>query len=163
MCGDVSHPEPGHVGPDRMGTGAVSWGALVWGESGRGLRVWGDFGSTGLGYSTDSVVRILLLKRGDLWSLSSNCVTAQPLLYALRPQDVWLTLIYNTVCERIYVRSLIEIQPQRDLFGSLFCNIYFEDRMCGHGSAERRISSGKTEKWSKFKSWIMSNIYQVDL
>lgn len=26
MCGDVSHPEPGHVGPDRMGTGAVSWG-----------------------------------------------------------------------------------------------------------------------------------------
>lgn len=26
MCRDVSHPEPGHVGPDRMGTGAVSWG-----------------------------------------------------------------------------------------------------------------------------------------
>ena len=26
MCRDVSHPDPGHVGPDRMGTGAVSWG-----------------------------------------------------------------------------------------------------------------------------------------
>lgn len=26
MCRDVSHPEPGHVGPDRTGTGTVSWG-----------------------------------------------------------------------------------------------------------------------------------------
>lgn len=51
-----------HVGPDRMGTGAVSWGPAVWGSSGRGLWVRGGFGSTGLGYSTDSVVRSMLLR-----------------------------------------------------------------------------------------------------
>lgn len=42
MCSDVSHPEPGHVGPDRMGTGAVGQGALAWGSQG------GDCGFEGI-------------------------------------------------------------------------------------------------------------------
>lgn len=55
MCGDDSHPEPGHVGPDRMGTGAVSWGL----ECG-GVRE-GTVGFEGILAGLASVTQLILL------------------------------------------------------------------------------------------------------
>lgn len=65
MCRNISHPEPGHVGPDRMVTGSFDWGLRSGGVEEETVALM-DFGLTGLGCSTDSVVRTMMPKKGDL-------------------------------------------------------------------------------------------------
>lgn len=72
--------------------------------------------------------------------------------YTPRPQNVWVTLIYITVWERIYVHLLFGNQPQCNLFKSLLCNIYSEDTLCGCGKAKNG-----TLALEKLKSWVNSS------
>ncbi len=66
MCRDVS-PFQSQAMWAQTGWGReLSAGGSGVGKSGRGLWVCGDFGLTGFGYSTYSVVKTMLLKKGDL-------------------------------------------------------------------------------------------------
>lgn len=53
-------------GPRQDGDGSCQLGARVWGSQGGVCGFEGDFGMAAPGYSTDSVVRSTLLKKGDL-------------------------------------------------------------------------------------------------